>query len=233
MKTKTYTADLAKDFSEDPRNANKGTERGKKMLDKSVGELGAGRSIVVDKNGLVIAGNKTRQAMVEANISDAVVVETNGHQMVVVKRMDLDLTDRKGKARQLAYADNRVGELDLNWDSVVIEDDIMAGLDLSAGFTDSELATLTLTVLEGEKSNAEDEWEGMPEFDQPDATSARKIIVHFKDDTDVESFASLIKQGITNKTRSIWFPQALRESMADKRYVDLNLKGTEGGEDDA
>lgn len=121
---KTYKADLAKDFGEDPRNANKGTERGKKMLDKSVTDLGAGRSIVVDKNGLVIAGNKTRQAMVETGISDAVVVETNGHQMVVVKRMDLDLTDRKGKARQLAYADNRVGELNLSWDMAIVNEDI-------------------------------------------------------------------------------------------------------------
>lgn len=119
-----YDADLASDFVEDPRNANKGTERGKKMLDKSIAELGAGRSILVDKNGVVIAGNKTRQAMVEAGIVKAKVVETDGHEMVVVKRTDLDLSDKSGAARKLAYADNRVAELDLAWNiEIILEDE--------------------------------------------------------------------------------------------------------------
>jgi hypothetical protein len=130
---KTYNADLAKDFGDDPRNANKGTERGKKMLDKSITDLGAGRSIVVDKNGLVIAGNKTRAALVETGMKSAIVVETDGSQMVVVKRTDLDLTDRKGRARRLAYADNRVAEIDLSWDiDFVLED---AGLDFVPDFS--------------------------------------------------------------------------------------------------
>ena len=42
----------------DQHNANKGTERGKELLDQSIKELGAGRSILVDKDGHVIAGNK-------------------------------------------------------------------------------------------------------------------------------------------------------------------------------
>lgn len=140
---KTYKADLAKDFGEDPRNANKGTERGKKMLDKSVADLGAGRSIVVDKNGLVIAGNKTRQAMVETGISDAIVVETDGTQLVVVKRTDMDLSDKKGNARKLAYADNRVGQIDLEWNADVIIEDIADGLELDGMFSDKELKKIT------------------------------------------------------------------------------------------
>ena len=51
----------------DSRNANKGTERGLALLDKSLRQYGAGRSILVDKNGRVIAGNKTlyRYTLVE------------------------------------------------------------------------------------------------------------------------------------------------------------------------
>lgn len=116
-------ADLAKDFSEDTRNANKGTERGKRMLDRSIAELGAGRSILVDKNGVVIAGNKTRQAMVEAGIIKAKVVETDGKELVVVKRTDLDLSEEKGAARKLAYADNAVAQADLDWDLAIINED--------------------------------------------------------------------------------------------------------------
>lgn len=139
---KTYKADLAKDFGEDPRNANKGTKRGRKMLNRSASDLGAGRSIVVDKNGLVIAGNKTRQAMVETGISDALVVESDGTELVVVKRIDLDLTDVKGRARALAYADNRVGEIDYELNDFILREDLANGivpdwLELDDGISNS------------------------------------------------------------------------------------------------
>lgn len=115
------------EFTDDPRNANKGTERGKKMLDKSLAQLGAGRSILVDKNGVIIAGNKTRQAMVEAGMLNARVIETDGNELVVVKRTDLDLMERGGKARQLAYADNVVGQVDFDMNDFILREDIELG----------------------------------------------------------------------------------------------------------
>jgi hypothetical protein len=45
------------DLQPDRRNANKGTERGLKALDHSLRQYGAGRSILVDKHGRIIAGN--------------------------------------------------------------------------------------------------------------------------------------------------------------------------------
>ncbi len=47
------------DLKPDPKNANSGTDRGRKMLRQSLEELGAGRSVLVDRNGAIIAGNKT------------------------------------------------------------------------------------------------------------------------------------------------------------------------------
>lgn len=44
------------DLQPDRRNANKGTERGLKALDHSLRQYGAGRSILVDKHGRIIAG---------------------------------------------------------------------------------------------------------------------------------------------------------------------------------
>jgi len=43
----------------DTRNANKGTDRGRKLVKESLRKYGAGRSILIDKAGNVIAGNKT------------------------------------------------------------------------------------------------------------------------------------------------------------------------------
>ena len=189
------------------------------MLAKSIEDFGAGRSILVDKNGVVIAGNKTREQMVAAGITDAIVVETDGTKPVVVKRTDLDLSESKGKARQLAYLDNRVAEVDLDWDRDVIEDDIKEGLDISAGFTESEIAMLTLQTEHGE-TDANEEWQGMPEFEQPDASGVRSIIVHFKTEQDVAAFARLTAQNISDKTKFIWFPYEKQESAVDKRYLD-------------
>ena len=65
-----------------------------------------------------------------------------------------------------------------------------------------------------------EEWVGMPEFEQEDLTGVQSIHVHFATRADVEAFAELIGQKLTDKTRSIWYPEAEIESYADKRYSD-------------
>ena len=52
-------------------------------------------------------------------------------------------------------------------------------------------------------SDAEKEWVGMPEYLQEDKQGCRSIVVHFKDKVDVENFAKLVQQKITQKTKSI------------------------------
>jgi hypothetical protein len=65
-----------------------------------------------------------------------------------------------------------------------------------------------------------EEWQGMPEFEQEDLTGVQAIHVHFKTRADVEAFAELIGQKLTDKTRAIWYPEAEIERYADKRYSD-------------
>ena len=90
----------------DERNANKGTERGNAMIEHSLRQFGAGRSILIDKKGRVIAGNKTLENAAAMGLEDLVVVQTDGTKVVAVQRMDLDLA-RNPMARELAIADNR------------------------------------------------------------------------------------------------------------------------------
>jgi len=104
------------EFTTDPHNANKGTQRGLKALDTSVRKYGMGRSILADRKGRIIAGNKTAERAADIGIEDVIVVESDGTKLVVVKRTDLDLEDDGGKARALATYDNRSGQLDLDWD---------------------------------------------------------------------------------------------------------------------
>ena len=112
----------------DPENANKGSARGREALKASLTAYGAGRSILVDKHDSVIAGNKTLEACYEMGIDEVLVVDAEPHQLVAVRRADLDLADPGGPARGLAYADNRVGQLSLTWDAEQLQRDIERGL---------------------------------------------------------------------------------------------------------
>lgn len=108
------------DLQPDPNNPNKGSERGSFLLEESMRNLGAGRSIVTDKNGIVLAGNKALQAAVDAGIEEITPVRTHGESLVVVIREDLDLYG-DDRARELTIADNRAGEVGLTWDVNVLQ----------------------------------------------------------------------------------------------------------------
>jgi hypothetical protein len=108
------------DYKPLQRNPNKGTQRGTGILEQSVRELGAGRSILVDKNGVILAGNHAQEAFVNAGMDEVIEVETDGNQVVVVKRTDLDAESSAGK--KMAIMDNRTSEQGLAWDAVVLEE---------------------------------------------------------------------------------------------------------------
>jgi DNA modification methylase len=133
----------------DPHNANKGSDRGRQLVVSSLEECGAGRSILADRQGVVIAGNKTLEAARKLGLPVR-TIETDGQELVVVRRSDLDLASDE-KARRLAYLDNRASELGLDWDVEQLLADLEAGVDLSGIFErpdlDALLATLELSGL--------------------------------------------------------------------------------------
>lgn len=63
------------------------------------------------------------------------------------------------------------------------------------------------------------EWDGMPESSNSDLGAFRQIIVSFKNQDNVDKFAQLIGQRITDKTKSIWYPPDEIGYVADKVYV--------------
>ena len=102
----------------DNLNANKGTEYGQRLIEESLRKFGAGRSILIDKNNRIISGNKTIENAVNVGLDNVIVVETDGNQIVAVKRKDIDLDSAKG--REMALADNATGKANLSWDGDVI-----------------------------------------------------------------------------------------------------------------
>ncbi len=130
------------DIIPDANNANLGTQRGLGMLESSLRKHGAGRSILLDREGRVIAGNKTVEQAGQIGLDELIIVKTDGTQLVAVQREDLDLADDSTGARELAYADNRVGELDLAWNPETILADLDSGVDLSGLFREDELKNI-------------------------------------------------------------------------------------------
>ena len=68
-----------------------------------------------------------------------------------------------------------------------------------------------------------DLWKGMPDFHQDDMTPYQSVTVHFRNEKDRKEFAELIAQKITDETKSIWYPKALKNDFSVMRY-DSNLK---------
>lgn len=101
------------DLKFDDENFNDHTEYGMSLLEKSLRENGAGRSILIDKDNNIIAGNGIVEAAGSIGLEDMQIVETTGDKIIAVKRTDVSLNSKKG--RIMAMADNATAAADLNW----------------------------------------------------------------------------------------------------------------------
>jgi len=142
------------DLKQDPVNARKHNPRNVNMIVDSIQELGCGRSILIDEDGMIIAGNATYEALVEAGITKVRVVDGTGDEIVAVQRMDLTKLE---KAR-LALYDNRTSEL-AGWDTEVLE--TLTGIDnlFDNIFSDKEL---TVLLGDGYESDIEEKFDREP-----------------------------------------------------------------------
>ena len=104
---------------QDEHNFNKGTDEGGKLMERSFKEMGAGRSVLIDKHGKIIAGNKSQKAAIAAGIKRVRVIETTGDELIAVKRTDLDIDSKEG--RQMALADNATTKINLVYDHQELE----------------------------------------------------------------------------------------------------------------
>jgi hypothetical protein len=107
---------------QDDKNFNKGTKRGKVLMKHSLQKFGAGRSVLIDKNNRLVAGNKTQETAKEEGIKDVIIVETDGKTLVAVKRTDVDLDTPEG--REMALADNVTAEQNIDLEYAKMKDEL-------------------------------------------------------------------------------------------------------------
>ena len=77
------------DLQNDHKNARKRTDRSSKLIKESLQKFGAARSIVIDENNRILAGNGTIAGAKAAGIKNLKVIETDGNEIIAVKRTGL------------------------------------------------------------------------------------------------------------------------------------------------
>ena len=145
-----------RDLAPDPKNARRHNARNVGMIEAALNEVGAARSIVIDEDGVVLAGNATIEAAAQAGIERVQVVEADGETIIAVQRKGLT-AEQKTK---LALFDNRAAEL-AEWDAGVLAG-LAEEVDLSGLFRDDELSALLADVGQPEIGGGGDEFDTTP-----------------------------------------------------------------------
>lgn len=177
-----------KDLIQDDRNLNNGTERGQELIEKSLREFGAGRSLLLDKNNRIIAGNKTHKNAEALGMDDVIIVETDGTKLVAVKRTDVDLDTKKG--REMALADNATVKADLDWDTDMMKD---VGEDFGIDMNDWDVEIVE--EIEKEKENAK----AQVKFTEVLGEEHNYIVLYCDDEVDWLQMQSIFNVGMARE----------------------------------
>jgi hypothetical protein len=156
------------DLRPDPRNARRRTVRSRALLDQSISQYGAARSIVIDETGTILAGNGTVEAAAAAGITKVQVVDADGDTLIAVRRSDLSADEKIG----LALADNRTADL-AEWDVPQLE---AIGADvpdiLGQWFTAADMAELA-----GDEEDSDDPDDDPEEPNDDDPTMGQPLAI--------------------------------------------------------
>lgn len=104
------------DLKFDHKNARKRTDNSARLIKESLERYGAARSIVIDEDNRILAGNGTIEAAQALGLAKLKVVEATGDEIIAVRRSGLSEDEKVG----LALADNRAAELS-DWDAEMLQ----------------------------------------------------------------------------------------------------------------
>jgi DNA modification methylase len=124
------------DLRSDHKNARKRTDRSATLIEESLKRYGAARSVVIDEDNRILAGNGTVDAAKRAGISKVRVIETEGDEIIAVKRTGLTEDQKIG----LALADNRTSDLS-EWDKEMLHQ-LSEEHDITPWFEAEDLAEI-------------------------------------------------------------------------------------------
>lgn len=103
----------------DKRNANKHSEYGTQQLEKGLRQNGLGRSILISADNEIIAGNGVTETAGAIGIEKVRVVETDGTEIIAVKRTDIKSGTKE--FYQMALSDNIIAKDNIVMDAEVVD----------------------------------------------------------------------------------------------------------------
>jgi DNA modification methylase len=106
------------------------------LIKESLERYGAARSIVIDEDNRILAGNGTIEGAKAAGIKNLRVIETDGTEIIAVKRTGLSEEEKVG----LALADNRTSDLS-DWDADMLKQ-LSEEQDITPWFEQDDLAEI-------------------------------------------------------------------------------------------
>ena len=176
----------------DKRNYRLHNNENKRVIKKSLKELGAGRSIVINNEGEIIAGNGVYEQAQKLGIKTK-IVETDGSELVVVKRTDLATGDDKRK--KLALADNAASDTS-EWAEELLRED----------WTPEVLADFGVTLQED--NTEEDVQRRLEEFKEKIAAGEMR-----EEDEEYQQFLDKFK--LKKTTDDCYTPDIVYNAVAD------------------
>jgi DNA modification methylase len=134
----------------DPENMRTHGAKSKRMIRRALEEVGAGRSIWLDSDNVIVAGNGVYEQAKELGIPVR-IIESDGKELIAVKR-----TDMKGAKQRLraALMDNRASELS-EWDTAKLG--TLSLPSLAGIWAQAELKTLLGKTLPAEPQAEDDD----------------------------------------------------------------------------
>lgn len=129
-------ANTISDLKFDHKNARKRTDSSAKLIQESLQRYGAARSIVIDEDNRILAGNGTIEGAKALGLTKLKVIEASGDEIIAVRRSGLSEHEKVG----LAIADNRAAELS-DWDAVMLHQ-LSEEHDLEPWFEPEDLEAL-------------------------------------------------------------------------------------------
>ena len=114
------------DLKMDPRNYRIHTDKNKRLINKSLVECGTGRSILFDNDDCIIAGNGVYEQAKALGLPVR-VIESDGTELIAIKRTDLSTEDSRRKA--LALADNYTSDTSMFDIEAIVDDFDQEDLD--------------------------------------------------------------------------------------------------------
>lgn len=184
----------------DSNNFRKHSDKNKRMIRKSLEELGAGRSVVIDADDELIAGNGVYE-QAEALGLGIKVVETDGSELVVVKRTDLHSDDERRK--RLAFADNATSD-HVEWDFGALE------MNIDAETLKAFNVVIPDISLDTDEGNAEYE-----EIERKKSEFEEKMSTGEFDEDDQEYQEFIEKFKLKRTSDDCYTPEEVYDSVAD------------------